>query len=212
MPLLRPAELCEPSPPRRPFSLSVDALCSIMPRLGEDKARAYILPLVAAMAAAEIETPARAGGFLAQLAHESNQLRHWVEGPHDRVIPGCSYCAKHGPHAAGVQYEWRASLGNVLAGDGVRYLGRGPIQLTGRANYAEAGRQLGVDLVRSPDLAATPAVGFRVAAWYWQSHGCNALADAGDFREITKKINGGLIGLEDRERYWAEAKRVLGVE
>ncbi|CAF3428422.1 unnamed protein product, partial [Rotaria socialis] len=91
--------------------------------------------------------------------------------------------------------------------------GRGPIQLTGRANYREAGRALGIDLEANPQIVATPAVGFRTSVWFWTKHNLNALADAGTlaaFRQITRKINGGTNGQADRENYWAKAKSALG--
>lgn len=163
-----------------------------MPRLALPRAQAFLEPLCSAMREADITTPARMAAFLAQLAHESAQLRHFEE------------------LADGSAYEGRRDLGNTRPGDGPRFKGRGPIQLTGRANYAAAGAALGVDLVRSPMLAAAPVVGFRVASWFWASRGLNALADRGDFRGITRRINGGLNGLADRERYHDAAKRALG--
>lgn len=96
-------------------------------------------------------------------------------------------------------------------GNGAEYRGRGPIQLTGRANYQAAGNALGVDLVDNPELAAQPSVGFRTAAWYWTTHNLNAAADAGDFRGITRAINGGYNGEAAREQYYARAKQALGV-
>ncbi len=125
-----------------------------------------------AMVEAEIVTVTRAAAFLAQLAWESGDLRYMEE------------------LADGSAYEGRGNLGNTQPGDGRRYKGRGPIQLTGRSNYRAAGLWFGLPLEQDPELAAKPAVGFRVAAWYWTSRGCNALADSGDFRGITRRING----------------------
>jgi putative chitinase len=141
---------------------------------------------------AGITTPKRQAAFLAQVAHESGELRFFEE------------------IASGAAYEGRRDLGNVRPGDGRRFKGRGPIQLTGRANYRAAGRALGIELENNPTRAADPDVGFRVAAWYWRTRGLNTLADQGDFRQITKRINGGFNGLADRQRYWARAKAVLG--
>lgn len=173
--------------------LTVDQLKQIMPRLPPARADELFPHLSASLAEFEISTPKRAAAYLAQLAHESNELR-WLE-----------------EIATGEAYEGRKDLGNVQPGDGRRYKGRGPIQLTGRGNYRTAGQALSVDLEGDPGLAATPAVGFRVAGWYWKGRGLNELADAGDFVKITRKINGGLNGLPQRERYWARAKQVLGV-
>ncbi|HTE19599.1 MAG TPA: hypothetical protein VK689_14620, partial [Armatimonadota bacterium] len=86
---------------------------------------------------------------------------------------------------------------------------RGPIQLTGRANYRTYGRLLGVDLLAHPPLAGTPEVGFRIAGLYWKRNGLNALADQGEFRRITRRINGGYNGLQDRLRYYERAKLAL---
>src|SRR5690606_11129687 len=133
---------------------------------------------------AGINTKQRQAMFLAQLGHESGGLRYMEE------------------IASGAAYEGRRDLGNTQPGDGTRYKGRGPIQLTGRANYREAGRALGLDLEGNPQQASSPEVGFRVAAWYWNSRGLNQHADAGNFREVTRRINGGYNGLADREAYY----------
>lgn len=111
--------------------------------------------------------------------------------------------------ADGSAYEGRKSLGNTQPGDGKRFKGRGPIQLTGRANYQKYGELLKLDLIGNPKQAATPAVGFRIAALFWKLHGLNQLADAGDFVTITKRINGGLNGLAERQKYHTRAKLVL---
>jgi len=171
--------------------LTLLQLRAIMPRLTEVQASLYLPHLNAAMAAAEIHTPQRRAAFLAQLAHESGELRFWEE------------------LADGKAYDGRKALGNTQPGDGPRYKGRGPIQLTGRANYRAAGQALGIDLENQPERARDVDVGFRVAAWFWGSRGLNALADAGDFREITRRINGGYNGLPHREAYYARALKVL---
>ncbi len=168
-------------------------LRAIMPRLPEAQATQYLPHLNGAMIEADITTPVRQAAFLAQLAHESGDLRFMEE------------------LATGDAYEGRRDLGNTQKGDGRRYKGRGPIQLTGRTNYRVAGEALGVRLEDQPELAATPDVGFRVAGWYWASRNLNVLADARDFVGITRAINGGINGLEDRQRYYAQAKRVLGI-
>jgi hypothetical protein len=100
-------------------------------------------------------------------------------------------------------------LGNIQPGDGKRFKGRGPIQLTGRANYQRFGQLLGLNLVTAPEQAAQPTVGFRTAALYWANRGLNELADVWNFREITRRINGGYNGLPDRQKYFERAKTVL---
>ncbi len=99
-------------------------------------------------------------------------------------------------------------------GDGKRFKGRGPIQITGRANYRRFGDLLGVDLVSEPARAALPEIAFRIAGLYWAKKGLNELADRATddaFREITRRINGGFNGLEDRRKFYAVARTVLGV-
>jgi spore coat assembly protein SafA len=183
----------EPTKPAKGGSVGLTAgeLKAIMPNLSDEKARHYLPHLNAAMAEAHINTPARKAAFLAQLAHESGELRYMEE------------------IASGAAYEGRRDLGNTQPGDGRRFKGRGPIQLTGRANYAAASRDLGIDLVSHPERAADPDVAFRIAGWYWSKRGLNGLADSGNFSEITRRINGGYNGAADRVRYWERAKRVL---
>ena len=94
-------------------------------------------------------------------------------------------------------------------GDGKRYKGRGPIQLTGRANYSKYGGLLGLDLVNDPTIAATKEVGFRIAGQFWKLNGLNELADVQQFKLITKRINGGYNGLDDRIKYYERAKKVM---
>lgn len=171
--------------------ISLQELKRIMPTLPDDKAQQYLPYLNSAMNEAKITTPERRAAFLAQLAHESGQLKYMEE------------------IASGSAYEGRSDLGNTQPGDGTRYKGRGPIQLTGRANYAAASKALGVDLVNNPERAADPDVAFRIATWYWDSRNLNSFADRGDFSSITYRINGGYNGAADRNQYWASAKDAL---
>lgn len=155
----------------------------------------YLNNINAALIEGQINTCLRKSAFLAQLAHESLQLVYMEE------------------LASGAAYEGRKDLGNTQVGDGKRFKGRGPIQLTGRANYQAAGNALGIDLVAKPELVATPEIGFRTSVWFWTKNKLNALADQGtleSFRQITRKINGGTNGQADREEYWAKAKNALG--
>jgi predicted chitinase/LysM repeat protein len=171
--------------------VSLAQLRAIMPNLSASKAQAYLPHLNRAMAEAGINTPKRQAAFIAQLAHESGEFRYMEE------------------IASGSAYEGRRDLGNTQPGDGVRFKGRGPIQLTGRANYTAAGKALGLDLVGNPKSAATPEVGFRTAAWFWNTRNLNSYADAGNFKEVTRRINGGYNGLADRQKYYARALDVL---
>jgi predicted chitinase len=181
-----------------------DQLRAIMPRLPAAKRATYLPFFQSAMTEFEIDRPAREAAFVAQLAHESGELRFMEE--------------IWGPTAAQRRYEppstLATKLGNTETGDGKRFKGRGPIQITGRANYKRFGDLLGLDLVADPSRAAVPEVAFRVAGLYWSRKGLNELADLAtseSFREITRRINGGSNGLADRERFYALARTVLGV-
>ena len=188
--LLRPRAVWAAGP--GPVGLTLGQLLAIVPTLKHDRAAELLPHLNAAMHEAHIRTLRQVAAFVAQLAFESGGFR-WFE-----------------ELASGEAYEGRADLGNLHPGDGPRYKGRGPIQLTGRANYRTAGRALGVDLESHPELAARTDIGFRVAAWYWTSRSLNEPAELGDFREVTRRINGGFNGLAQRESYYARALAVLG--
>lgn len=167
-------------------------LKAICPMTPTSRVELFLEPLNSAMREFDIDqTPAREAMFLAQVAHESGGL-HYV-----REL------------ASGKAYEGRADLGNTEDGDGVRYKGRGLIQVTGKANYRACGDALGLDLVSSPELLEQPDNAARSAGWFWASRHLNELADKGDFIAITKRINGGLNGLPDRQAYLKRAEGVL---
>jgi LysM repeat protein/predicted chitinase len=165
---------------------------AIAPNLGS-KADLYTPYLNQAMVRFGITTPQREAAFLAQITEETAGFDTLTE------------------YASGAEYEGRADLGNIYPGDGRRYKGRGAIQLTGRANYANYGAKLGLDLVNHPEIAADPSVAFLIAGQYWSDHGLNQLADQGDFIDITRRINGGTNGEASREYYWSVARRELGI-
>jgi putative chitinase len=203
--------------------VSAEALGVVMPHLrGKPRIREVAAALEPAARDAELNTRLRMTAFLAQVAHESGELRWLEELPHRNAVHGCSLCdrlivefapepLRYGPlHGAGEQYEGRKDLGNTEPGDGVRFKGRGPIQLTGRANYRAAGKALGLPLEEHPERAANLDVGLRVAAWYWRTRKCNEPADVGDFPEVTRRVNGGYNGLAERTRYYERALRALG--
>jgi putative chitinase len=160
-----------------------------------DRATTFLAFLEGAMDEFEINTPQRQAAFLAQIAHESGSLRFLVE--------------LWGPTQAQARYETRYDLGNIAPGDGYKYRGRGLIQLTGRGNYQRAGDALGADLIAKPELLCEPSLACRSAAWFWKTHGCNELADAGLFEKVTRTINGGLNGYAERLGFWEKAKEVL---
>lgn len=160
-----------------------------------DRATEWLPHIEAAMAEFDITTPARQAAFLAQIGHESGGL-HWV-------------VELWGPTPAQARYEGRKDLGNTERGDGFKFRGRGLIQTTGRANYAATGEALGLDLLNDPMQLAMPENAARSAGWYWQNRGLNTLADVGDFRRITLRINGGLNGMGERLALHEAARAVL---
>ena len=175
--------------------VSENELLVIMPFAGS-RASVFHDPLNDAMREFEITTPAREAAFLAQIAHESGELRYTEE------------------IASGAAYEGRQDLGNVRPGDGRRFKGRGLLQITGRTNYRQVSQALYGDpeaLIEGPEQLARPVPACRSAGWYWSDRKLNALADAGDFRAITRRVNGGFNGLADRLKYWDRARAVLGV-
>lgn len=168
------------------------SLRRVMPRLSGPQARSYARILGQAMKRFRITRPRRGAMFLAQIAHESGELR-WT-----REI--------WGPTAAQRTYAWR--LGNRGMGDAYRYRGGGYIQLTGRSNYISASNGTKLPLVKKPQLLNKPKYAALVSAWWWKSHGLNGVADRGDFVRVTRIINGGYNGLASRQRYYARARPV----
>ena len=138
-----------------------------------------------------INTRLRIAHALAQLCHESDGFCTTVE------------------YATGDAYEGRKDLGNTERGDGRRYKGRGLIQLTGRANYKKYGNALDIDLINDPQKAAEPATSLLVACEYWNGRKLSDFADNDDLVTITRRINGGLNGLESRRAYLVKAKQAL---
>lgn len=177
--------------PAMAFAITIAQVSKIMPRHNANRLELYLPFIQTAMHEFEINTPNRAAAFLAQLAHESGEFLYMEE------------------LADGSAYEGRKDLGNINPGDGRKFKGRGPIQLTGRANYREFGKLLGLDLENYPELASKPEVGFRIAACFWKKRGLNQLADEEDFHTLTRKLNGGLNGIEKRLKYYKVAMEVL---
>lgn len=170
---------------------------------GATAAHAIVLAplLTAAMDEAAINTPQRQAIFLAQVGHESEGLLYMAE--------------IWGPTLAQLHYDppfqKAAELGNTERGDGKRFKGRGPIQITGRFNYRKYGAVLGMDLEQFPELLEDPAAGCRASSAFWQANGLNELADSEQFITITRRINGGTNGLDDRQKRWAAAKLAMGI-
>lgn len=178
-----------------PAGPSKEKLSVVMPRALPAKIDLYYDPLVTGMKKYDITSNLRMAHFISQIAHETASFLYAEE------------------IASGAAYEGRSDLGNTQPGDGKRYKGRGLIQLTGRANYAAYSKDSGVDYVAKPELVATdPFVGVDVACWYWNKRGISKFADQDDVKAVTKAINGGYNGLDDRIQYLVRAKGVLGIK
>ena len=181
----------------------------------------WLKPLEDTFAKYDINTPVRQAAFIGQCAHESNNfkvlqenLNYSAEGlmktwpsrfPTKEVA---DQYARQPAKIAGKVYNGR--LGNTSEEEAAKYLGRGLIQLTGKENYDNCGKGIGADLIGQPDLLAQPHYAAMSAGWFWNKKGLNSLADASDFETMTKRINGGLIGLDDRKAKIAKALSILG--
>lgn len=180
-------------PPSAMVWLTPQQIKAIAPEASSSRVATLTPFLNRTMVEYEINTPLRQAHFLAQLAHESDRFNALEE------------------YASGEAYEWNSDLGNVQSGDGVRFKGRGLIQITGRTNYRDCGSDLGVDLIANPKRLAEPDLACRSAGWYWSTRKLNPDADRDDVRTITRVINGGSNGMSDRVQLLQAAKRVLRV-
>jgi putative chitinase len=181
----------------------------------------WLAPLEETFVKYDISTPQRQASFIGQCAHESGNfktlqenLNYSAEGlmktwpsrfPTKEVA---DQYARQPAKIAGKVYNGR--LGNTSEEEAAKYLGRGLIQLTGKENYEHCGLGIGVDLLSNPDLLTDPKYAALSAGWFWNKKGLNSLADSQDIETMTKRINGGLIGLDDRKAKIAKALSVLG--
>lgn len=212
--------------------LSPIQLMRIVPRCPDEIA--WTAGLNEALREFGIESRLQVAHLLAQLAHESAEFtrlvesltytsaerilavwpsRFWLPSPQQPTCPAGKRDARGFVRApvllASYVYAGRNGNGSEATSDGFRYRGRGPIQITGRSNYARCSQALALPLIEQPDLLTDPDVGARAAAWYWTDRQIGPLADANDIEAVTRKINGGTHGLEDRRRYLQTAMRVL---
>ncbi|MGY1446913.1 glycoside hydrolase family 19 protein [Pseudomonas chlororaphis] len=182
------------------MSITSQQLLQILPNAGA-RAGVFVSALNAAMSRRQISTPKRIAAFLAQIGHESGPLQYV------RELGSSQYLSKYDTG------KLAEKLGNTPAadGDGQKYRGRGLIQITGHNNYRQCSLALFDDerLLRTPELLEQPQWAAESAAWFWQQNGLNELADRDQFNSITRRINGGLNGLEDRLQIWARAREVL---
>ena len=174
-------------------NLSVTQLAEIAAFADPAKIELLYHPILRTLAEFDLTTPLRQAHFLAQLCHESGSFNYLEE------------------LASGEDYEGRDDLGNIQDGDGVRFKGRGLIQITGRANYHDCGEALGLDLIETPTRLADPDLACRSAGWFWNTRHLSAFADRDDVDTITYRINGGYNGYDERVEFLHAAKAVLGV-
>ena len=182
------------------MAITEKQLQQILPNAGT-KAGVFVPGLNATMGKYAIITRLRMAAFIAQIGHESGQLRHV------RELGNNAYLAKYDTGRLAQR------LGNTpeADGDGQLYRGRGLIQVTGRANYEACSEALFGDsrLLNTPELLEQPVYAALSAGWFWQRAGLNTLADKGDFLTITKRINGGTNGLDERKALYQRALEVL---
>jgi putative chitinase len=171
---------------RGPYVIGWQSLRHVAPWLSETEAKQHAAALGPAFRKYAIVTPRRAAAAVAQFAHESAGFHTTTE------------------YATGAEYEGRRDLGNTHPGDGKRFKGRGYIQITGRGNYSACTSAFGHDFISRPADLATPRWAALASCWWWSAHGCNQLADSGDFVALTRRIN----GLTSREEYHHRAQQV----
>lgn len=184
------------------MEITQELLHELMPRATDKNIARFYQPLINAMKEFEINTPLRVAAFLAQIAHESDNL-YYVEEIAD-----------------GSAYEYRKDLGNLEyealqyahqnnSTTGKWFKGHGLIQLTGYYNHKAISKALNIDCLSNPKLLCESEYASRSAAWFWNTHNCNSLADVGLFGKITRVINGGTDGITERLKNYANCKKVL---
>lgn len=205
-------------------ALSKDKIVAILRSYGNPDADAWADAAMEILPKYEINTPNRIAGFFAQCGHESAGFKVLEENLHyraetlDKVFPkyfknagrDANAYAKQPEKIANVVYASRMGNGDTASGDGYRFRGRGVIQLTGRDNYTNFGKTIGLTAEDVIDYVTTKKGALESACWYWNSRDINAACDANDIVKMTKLINGGTIGLEDRQKHYTEALAILG--
>ena len=202
--------------------LTVDQLLYINNNLYKVKCEEYIDPLNKVLPENGIDTPLRVAHFLAQVIHESGHFKTNVENLNYSSSALQSVFKKYFPNEtianqyarqpekiANRVYANRMGNGNEESGDGWKYRGRGLIQLTGKNNYTACKTDMKIDIVKNPDLLLVPEYALKSACWFWNKNNLNQYADKDDITTITKRINGGTNGLEDRKTNLKRAKQIL---
>lgn len=180
----------------------------------------WSIPLNNTFGKFEINTPNRQAAFIGQCGHESNNFRTLEENLNYSAnalmrvwssrFPDNDVAEKYANKPEKIANKvYAGRMGNTEDGDGWKYHGRGLIQLTGKDNYTRCGEALGIDLVNNPDLLLEPEFATASAGWFWRKHGLNQLSDLGDWVAITKRINGGIHGIDDRVARTNKALAVL---
>lgn len=199
--------------------LTIETLTRLFPHARTCAHLAFVQAREPLASAGLLEPGWRMPFFLAQLGHESDGLRRTTESliysrasriarvwPTRFPTPASARPYVRNPRALAERvYGGRTDLGNLEPGDGARFIGRGYLQITGRANYRAIGRRIGIDLEATPERAAEPEVAVKIACAFWTENGLNALCDAGRFAAVTRRINGGLNGYDDRMDWLEQA-------
>lgn len=186
--------------------ITEEQLKAVYPNCKPEKVKSYTSAFNVVFPLFGIDTPARIAAFLGQVGVESGELRY------DKELP--SKWNKKDPkdpkEPCGTLYEGRKNLGNTQAGDGPKFIGRGVLQLTGRANYADMSKKIGIDLIADPEAAAGADVSTRIACQYFKDRGLLALADGWNLDEITRRVNGNAkLHLKERIAFSEKALKIL---
>ncbi len=197
---------------------------AVLPRLNWEKAQLYIPSIPVVLPKFGIDTPLRKAHFMAQMAHESGALQYSQENLNYSAQGLRSVFGKYFPtldlankytrkpeKIANRVYASRMGNGNEASGDGWKYRGRGLIQLTGKENYLKFSQENGIDCVKNPDLLLQPEWALTSACWFWKKKNLNDFADKDDIIMVTKRINGGTHGLNDRQQYLDSFKQIYQI-
>lgn len=186
--------------------ITLENLKKILKNTKQDKLSLYCDAFNKILPQYQIDTPKRIAAFIGQIAVESGELNF------DKELPSKwnKKNVQDVKEPIGTLYEGRKNLGNTQPGDGPKFIGRGILQITGRANYATYGKKIGYDLISNPELACNPEIATRIALEYFSDRGLLELADKWDLVEITRRVNGNAkLHLKERTEYSERALKVL---
>lgn len=201
--------------------INKESLSECMPQATSDAIDKYTDYIILTAAEFDLYTPERMAAFIAQIGHESGNLKYVVENLNygvDGLLKtfrkyfnqdNANSYARKPERIANRVYANRLGNKSEESGDGWRYRGRGLIQITGRENYFNCGSELGVDLLDNPSYLESPEGACRSAGWFWKYRNLNSFADREDIKEISFRVNGGFNGLQDRIDRYKLALKVL---